>query len=484
MLRVGFSRKVGDRPRAVGLRPGRLFAGVLAEQDRVLLDLALAHVRRRFSGKDDDILSALTPAGWRFVVELGEAEAGGTTALRRLGGDLCALVGDLSIASLDLALGLPAEQAAEMAYGMALRAWRFPKIYRSRPDPEDDWAFTRLTVITDEPEAARAHYRALGARVAGATLARDLVVAPANRLTPASFESYLAPLAERGVTIGRFDAAAHKLPLLEAVGRTSAFAPRLLTLGWQGGQPDLPPIVLIGKGVTFDTGGLGLKDAEEMDGMKGDMAGAAAVAGTLLALALRRAPVNVLGILALAENMVGANAMRPGDVLESHAGLSVEVVDTDAEGRLILADALSFAKRFHPRLIVDLATLTYAVEEAFGEHRAGLFCNDGPLRRSLMAAGEAEDEPLWPLPLTDCYDDALKSAIADLRQCDVEDGPDALHGARFLEHFVPQGVPWAHLDIAGVAEIGEDGSLAAEGPTGFGVRLLDRLIEMDLREGR
>jgi leucyl aminopeptidase len=234
---------------------------------------------------------------------------------------------------------------------------------------------------------------------------------------------------------------------------------------------------LVGKGVTFDSGGIGIKPAEDMEEMKGDMAGAAAVVGALYALAFRRAPVSVIGVLALAENMPSGRACRPGDVVVSHAGLTVEIVDTDAEGRLILADALSFAaSRYQPRLIVDLATLTGAVEEALGRHRAGLFCADDALAARLIALGDEEEEPLWRLPLTEADDEALKSPVADLRNCGWEDGPDASHAARFLQHFVPPAVAWAHLDIAGVSEIEEDGPLAAEGPTGFGVRLLDHLV--------
>jgi leucyl aminopeptidase len=236
-------------------------------------------------------------------------------------------------------------------------------------------------------------------------------------------------------------------------------------------------VALIGKGITFDTGGIDIKAAEDLDEMKGDMAGSAAVAGALVALARREAAVNAVGVLAVAENMVSGRATRPGDIVTSHAGLTVEIIDTDAEGRLILADALSYAAAtFAPRAIVDLATLTGAIEVSLGHHRAGLFTADDDLAAALLAAGRDEDELLWRMPLTDAYDEALKSPAADLRNCDWDHGPDALHAARFLQHFVPPDIPWAHLDIAGLSEAQEDSPLAAEGPNGFGVRLLDRWL--------
>jgi leucyl aminopeptidase len=240
------------------------------------------------------------------------------------------------------------------------------------------------------------------------------------------------------------------------------------------------PVALVGKGLTFDSGGLTLKDGEDMDEMKGDMAGAAAVVGVLAAAAGRQAPVTLVGLLAIAENMPSGRASRPGDVVSGHAGLSVEIVDTDAEGRLALADALSYAARhLSPRLVIDLATLTGAVETTLGRHKAGLFTPDEALAARLLAAAAAEDEGLWRLPLTDGYDAALDSPIADLRNASWDDqAPDHLHAARFLQRFLPEGLAWAHLDIAGTATADEDGPLTAEGrPTGFGIRLLDRLVE-------
>ena len=467
----------------MGVRPGfRLQARAAAEP---LADKALAG-RHSFKADVGDVLPVLTGGGWLVLVGLGGADGGDGEAAtlakdvgswRRIGGALYAEVADSGFSRLDVDLDLSPRAAAEVAFGMALRSWRSPAAYRSRPDEDGDPTLVEVVVACGDPGQAQACYGRLAGLAAGSALARDLVVAPANLLTPRIFIQRLAPLAALGVAIEAIDPAKAGLNLLAAVGRGSANPPCLAVLRWAGGTAKAAPAVLVGKGITFDSGGIDIKDDEDLEGMKGDMAGAAAVAGAIYALAARRAPVNVVGILGLAENMPSGRATRPGDVVRSFAGLSVEIVDTDAEGRLVLADALAWAARnCRPRLLVDLATLTGAVEIALGHHRAGLFSGDDVLAGWLLAAGEAEDELLWRLPLDDVHDEALKSPVADLRNCQWERGPDHLHAARFLQHFVPEGVPWAHLDIAGVTEAEEDGPLAAKGPTGFGVRLLERLV--------
>jgi leucyl aminopeptidase len=305
--------------------------------------------------------------------------------------------------------------------------------------------------------------------------ARDLVVAPGNVLTPPAFVEALGNIP--GVELEVIDPKKAGLNLLHAVGQGSGFAPALAVLRYRGAGKKDKPAALVGKGITFDTGGIDIKPAKYMELMKGDMGGGAAVAGALMALAARKAPINAVGVIAIAENAVSGRATRPGDVVKGYGGLTVEIIDTDAEGRLALADALAYtADKLSPSKIIDLATLTGAVEIALGFERAGLFSTDDKLAGQLFAAGEAEDEKLWRLPLTDAYDDAIKSDIADLRNCTWERGPDHIHAARFLQHFVPKDIPWAHLDIAGMSEADEDGPLAAEGPTGFGVRLLDRVL--------
>ena len=256
-------------------------------------------------------------------------------------------------------------------------------------------------------------------------------------------------------------------------------------LRWRGSF-DAPPIAFIGKGLVFDTGGVSIKPAEGMEAMRADMAGAAACAGAMLALALRRSPSPAIAVLALAENATGAASYRPSDVIRTLSGRTVEVVDTDAEGRLVLADALTFAARMRPRAMVDVATLTGAIIAALGHHRAGLFGNDAALMSALAAAGEAVGEPLWPMPIGAGHRADLASEIADLRQCVPsargEGGwparfiPDACHAAAFLREFAG-ALPWAHLDIAGVDTAEVPHALGPAGATGFGVRLLDHLVE-------
>jgi leucyl aminopeptidase len=369
---------------------------------------------------------------------------------------------------------------------MTLRAWKPAAKYRSKPDPDDDWSLSTVTIVTDHPKAARKRFERLQAVAEAVVYARDLVVAPANQLTPQVFSDRLADLFTLGVSIEILDAKAlakQGLNLLLAVGQGSVHPPLLAVLRWNGAKKSEAPLAFVGKGITFDTGGLCIKDEEDMGEMKGDMGGAATVAGLLRVLASRKAKVNAVGVLAIAENMVSGSAQRPGDVLVGYNGKTVEVIDTDAEGRLVLADALAWtAANCKPSLMVDLATLTGAVEEALGKKRAGLFCNDDALADKLFAAGEEEEELLWRLPLTDLYDEDLKSLIADIRSCSWDDhAPDHIHAARFLEHFVPDGLPWAHLDIAGTSEAGEeeegDEPITGPGPTAFGIRLLDRLIE-------
>jgi leucyl aminopeptidase len=479
LLAVGFSVKAGTDAIAVGVRPGKVLAPSASTADRGgMLTRVLAR-STVFDGDDDDVLPVCTPDGWIVLVGLGAPADDCPARLRRIGGTLLQSLADTGIDHLDVMLDLGPADAAQVAYGMRLRSWRPDPRYRTKPDPDQAAPLASATMICADPGAAEAAYRPLGTRADAADFVRDLVVAPANRLTPAQFVQRLGQLTALGVTVEDIDLAATPMPLLQAVGRGSAEAPRLVTLSWPGRPArTAAPIVLVGKGITFDAGGLSIKAADEMEEMKGDMAGAAAVAGAIWAAAARSAAQPVVGVLALAENMPSGRACRPGDVVVGRAGLSVEIVDADAEGRLILADALSFAaERFRPALMIDLATLTGAVETALGDGRAGLFSNDDDLATRLLAAGEDEEERLWRLPLTDVYDSALKSDIADLRNCDwADDSPDALHAARFLEHFVPEGLPWAHLDIAGVTEAEEDGPLATKGPTAFGVRLLDRLV--------
>jgi leucyl aminopeptidase len=311
--------------------------------------------------------------------------------------------------------------------------------------------------------------------------ARDLVSEPANVLTPKAFADACADLAAMGIEVEILDREALSglgMRALLAVAQGSAQSPYVAVMRWRGSGSGggRPPLALVGKGVCFDSGGISIKPAQGMEDMKHDMAGAAAVYGAMLALAGRKARADVVGVVGLVENMPSGTAQRPGDVVRGMAGKTIEVVNTDAEGRLVLADLLHHTReRFNPCAMIDLATLTGAVVVALGHERAGLFATDEDLASRLTAAGEATGELLWRLPLDKAYEKHVKSTIADLKNVGRGREAGSIAGAVFLKEFVGD-TPWAHLDIAGTAWTSRDLPLAGKGATGFGVRLLDRLV--------
>lgn len=333
-----------------------------------------------------------------------------------------------------------------------------PDYIGNRPDADAPPAVTDLVFETADPGAATEAWEALRPAVAEQAFARHLIDRPGNRLLPKDFAAIAQSSESLGISVGVITGSALTdagLALLHAVGRGSANAPCLATLRWRGAPHSNSAVVLVGKGITFDTGGLCIKPAPHMETMKYDMAGAATVLATVRAAAEAKLPVNITGLLAIAENMPGSRALRPGDIIHSHSGLSVEVIDTDAEGRLILADALSWAvSHEQPEALIDLATLTGAMITALGRHTGGIYANADALADSLIAAGRAAGEPLWRMPYPDVADEEiLQSDAADLRSCAPAGRllPDARHAASFLSAFVPEDVPWAHLDIAGTA---------------------------------
>lgn len=375
------------------------------------------------------------------------------------------------------ARGLPDAVAVALGTGAALRAWRFDAL-KSKPTPGP----RRIELLLDNPERAKPLWARAEAGLDGAFFARELVAEPANRLGPHEFARRLEALRDEGLEVEVLKPAAlRKLGAggLLAVGGGAAQGPRMVILRWKG-QFAAPPVAFVGKGLCFDTGGISIKPAQGMEAMRADMAGAAACAGAMLALARRNSPCPAVAVLALAENATSGMAYRPGDVLTMLSGRTVEIIDTDAEGRLVLADALHLAAtRFKPQAMLDLATLTGSVITALGHHRAGLFGNDAALGAALAAAGEAVGERLWPLPIGEAHRRDLDSPIADLRQCAPAGPmlPDACHAAAFLREFVGN-LPWAHLDIAGMDTAEEDdGAAPRHAPTGFGARLLDALVE-------
>ncbi|GAB0116256.1 putative cytosol aminopeptidase [Acidisoma sp. 7E03] len=376
--------------------------------------------------------------------------------------------------------GLPRSLSVPVALGAALRAWAPPQLRQGRRESEPGQSETlHLDLLVDDPERIGRRFRAAEAALEAVCFARWLIATPSNLLTPKVFGAQIKTLEAAGLTVEILSGralATQGFGLLQAVGRGSVNPPQLAVLRWAGRLAE-PPVCFVGKGITFDTGGISIKPADRMWEMRGDMAGAAACVGAILALARRNSPAPAVAVLALAENMVGADSYRPGDVIQGHAGLTVEIVDTDAEGRLVLADALSYAvSRFRPRAVIDLATLTYAVGVALGHEMAGVYGNDDLLAAHLAAAGVAVGERVWPMPVTPAQREQLVSDIADIKQCLTGPlVPDASLAAAFLGRFVGE-TPWAHIDIGAVDAREEAEGRYPAGPTAFGVRLLDQLV--------
>ncbi|WP_428393080.1 leucyl aminopeptidase [Lichenicoccus sp.] len=407
-------------------------------------------------------------------VDANVAQAAGSAAVAALKREARGVLG---------ADALSAALAAEAAFGAVLGAYRFDR-YRTREKPEDKPLLAALRVLADEPDVARDAWPALAAVAHGVFVARDLVSEPANVLTPPVFADRIEALSSLGLDIEVLGPAAMTelgFGALMGVAQGSDAEPRTVIMRWNGGQADEAPVAFIGKGVTFDSGGISIKPAGGMEDMKWDMAGAGAVTGLMAALAGRRARVNAVGIVGLVENMLSGRAQRPGDVVTSCSGQTIEVINTDAEGRLVLADVLWYAQeRFAPRCMIDLATLTGAIVVALGHEHAGLFSNDDGLAGDLLAAGLASGEAVWRMPLGESYDKLLRSDIADMKNIGGRPG-GSITAAQFLQRFVGK-VPWAHLDIAAVAWAAKDKPTVPKGATAFGVRLLDRLVA-DCHEG-
>ncbi|MCC7427166.1 MAG: leucyl aminopeptidase [Alphaproteobacteria bacterium] len=472
-----------------------LLAALNAESDGAV---ARSIAAARFAAKAGQVCALLAPPGLGLtrLVLVGAGPAGklDRLAAERAGGTLAAALDGQAEAAALIAEPPPgaaldaAVFAVALAAGASLRAWRFER-YRTRPVPGKDAAaprLARLDLLVPDRRAAAHAWAAAEAAVAGTLFARDLITEPANRLTPAQFADQLRALRRDGVEVEILpEPRLRKLGFgaLLGVGQGSPNRPLLAVLRWRGQgrrarrAAERPgPLAFVGKGVCFDTGGISIKPADRMWEMRADMAGAAAAAGAMLALARRRAPVDAVAVLGLVENAISERALRPSDVVRSLSGKTVEVIDTDAEGRLVLADCLHYAAtRFRPAAMVDLATLTGSIVVALGHERAGLFASDAALAAAIAAAGEAVGEPVWPMPLSDAYLEGVRSPIADLRNCHPgRMQPDACHAAIFLRQFAG-AVPWAHLDIAGVDTRERADALGPKGAAGWGVRLLDRL---------
>ncbi|HEY6980595.1 leucyl aminopeptidase [Reyranella sp.] len=373
----------------------------------------------------------------------------------------------------------PAEIAAHVALGARLRGYRFDK-YKTKEKPEQKPTLEQVTVVVSTVAEAKRAYARLEPAVNAVFFTRDLVSEPANVLFPVEFARRARELAKLGVKVEILGEAEMKklgMGALLGVGQGSARDSQLLVMRWMNGPKSQAPVALIGKGVCFDTGGISIKPAGGMEDMKWDMGGAGAVTGAMMLLAGRKARANVVGVCALVENMPSGEAQRPGDVVKTMSGQTVEVINTDAEGRLILCDAMWYAQeKFKPQAMVELSTLTGAIIVSLGHERAGLFSNNTALSNKLRAAGSMVGEKLWRMPLGPKYDKLIDSDIADMRN--VSNGRDggSITAAQFLQRFVQDGVAWAHLDIAGMAWSTKGNDTTPKGATAYGVRLLDRWI--------
>jgi leucyl aminopeptidase len=372
--------------------------------------------------------------------------------------------------------GIETETLADIAAGALLASYEFNRYFTSKKKPAEP---AKLMILCDSPAKMKPVWADRQALANGVSLARDLLYEPANQLYPAEFAKRCKKLAGLGLKVEVLaESKLRQLGMgaLLGVGQGSARDSAVVIMHWQGGPKKQQPLVLVGKGVCFDTGGISLKPAKGMEDMKWDMGGAAAVTGTMAALAGRKAKRNIIGIIGLVENMPDGNAQRPGDVVTSLSGQTIEVINTDAEGRLVLADLLTYVQdKFKPAAMVDLATLTGAIIVSLGKEYAGLFANNDDLAEQIEQAGRSTGEKNWRMPLGKAYDNQLKSHIADMKNIGGPWG-GSITAACFLQRFVKK-TPWAHLDIAGKVWADKAGPLYPAGGTGYGVRLLNRLAD-------
>ncbi|HRX34813.1 MAG TPA: leucyl aminopeptidase [Aestuariivirga sp.] len=464
---------------------GEKLGGLAAAADkRAKGQISRAMAAAAFTGRRDSSLDIVAPDGALkriFLFGLGAIDSLSTLDVEMLGG---AIAGTLQAAKVDAAAvaaefatkSMPAgEVATRIAYGAKLRVYNFHDYKSKKPD---GGVLQALTVMTPDLRGARQRFQVAAAVADGVHLARDLVNEPPNVLFPVSFANRMKPLTKLGLKVEILTPAQMKklgMGALLGVAQGSAQEARMVVMRWEGGKKGDKPVAFIGKGVTFDTGGISIKPSGGMEDMKGDMGGAACVAGLMMALAGRKAKVNAVGAIGLVENMPDGNAQRPGDVVTSMSGQTIAVLNTDAEGRLVLADVLWYIQdRFKPQIMVDLATLTGAIMVALGKQFAGMFSNNDELAQWLSDAGYATGEKVWRMPLAPEYDRIIDHDVADVKNTGGRHA-GAITAAQFLQRFV-NNVPWAHLDVAGTAMDGVRSSINQSWGSGWGVRLLNRLV--------
>src|SRR5450432_3727316 len=441
-----------------------------------------------FKGKNGSTLDILAPQGLKvsrlIVVGAGKLASikdndflkfGGTAAGKlHAGKDAVTIIAELPDGAMK------PDQAAAVASGLRLRAYKFDRYKTKKKDGEDAALHADVSLAVADVAAARGAFAPNAHIVDGVILARELVNEPPNVLFPVEFARRAGALRKLGVGVDVLDVKAMtklKMGALLGVSQGSTQPGRTVIMRWNGGKRGEPPVAFVGKGVCFDTGGISIKGAAGMEDMKGDMAGAACVVGLMHALAARKAKVNVVGAIGVVENMPDGNAQRPGDIVTSMSGQTIEIINTDAEGRLVLADVLWYtAKRFKPKFMVDLATLTGAIIVALGQEYAGMFSNNDELSHRLHKVGEETGELVWRMPLNPAYDKMLDSKFADMKHTGGSRWGGAITAAQFIQRFVADKTPWVHLDIAGTGFDSRQNEINKSWGSGWGVRLLDRLV--------
>jgi leucyl aminopeptidase len=441
--------------------------------------------RQRFEGDASAVAEQFVDDGGtlRRVVAVGTGTGSSTKeAAEKLGGTTVARLQSSGEkrAVIDVSsLGFDADAAARVGLAAALRGWRYDR-YRTTLKDKQKPTLDEVIIVGGREGAAKRYSDRWAPVYEGVSLTRELVTEPPNIIYPETFvERVRASVEGSGLEVEVLDRAAmEKLGMgaLLGVAQGSAREGRLLVLKWMGGSEGAKPVAFVGKGVTFDTGGISIKPAQGMEAMKWDMGGAGAVVGAMKALALRKAKANIVAICGLVENMPGGNAQRPGDVVTTMSGQTVEVINTDAEGRLVLADAVTYVQRnYKPGTIIDLATLTGAILISLGNEWAGLFSNNDELAAQLQHAGEDTGDRLWRMPLGEPFDRLIDSPIADMKNVGPREG-GSITAAQFIQRFIENGVRWAHIDMAGKAWSEKPSNTYEKGATGFGVRLLDEYV--------
>ena len=468
---------------------GRKLANAAQQLDKATKgSIGRAMKASRFKGKKGQSLNVLAPNGSKLgcvlLIGLGKAKDLDDQVWQNAGGAAYAGLANTGLSVVNVLVdGIEGSKvkagdaAANLAYGANLRSYRFDK-YKTQLKDDTKPSVKSMKVLSHATAAARKAYAPLAKIADGVVMTRDLVSEPPNVLYPESLANRCKELTKLGVKVQILGEAQMKrlgMGALLGVGQGSIRESKMVVMQWNGSVAKDKPVAFVGKGVTFDTGGISLKPGPGMQDMKWDMGGAATVSGLMKTLAGRKAKVNAIGMIGLVENMPDGNAQRPGDIVTSMSGQTIEIHNTDAEGRLVLADVLWYAQqRFKPQFMIDLATLTGAIIISLGHEHAGMFSNDDKLSEQLTKAGLATGEKVWRMPLGDAYDKKLNTDCADMKNVAGRDG-GSITAAQFLQRFVNR-VPWAHLDIAGMAWSNSTSPIVPRGGTGYGVRLLDRFV--------